>query len=153
METRKVQITGKSTYIISLPKPWVNKVKIRNGNSVIMIPRSDGTLLINPKLRENENISAGDFDEGKRRYVARTLGEYRSPKEVEQVIIANARQLVAVGDRVAYPLQPGAYAEERLIDAHRLVKLPDGIDDTQAAASMLKGLTAWYLLRVRNSYR
>jgi len=54
---------------------------------------------------------------------------------------------LTVGDRVAYPLQPGAYAEERLIDAQRLVKLPDEIDDPHAAALMLKGLTAWYLLR------
>lgn len=52
METRKVQITGRSTYVISLPKTWVNKVKITNGDSIGMIPRSDGTLLINPKLTE-----------------------------------------------------------------------------------------------------
>ncbi|KPJ76761.1 MAG: hypothetical protein AMJ54_10520 [Deltaproteobacteria bacterium SG8_13] len=36
---------------------------------------------------ENRNISAGDFDEGKRRYIARTVGEYGSPEEVEAVII------------------------------------------------------------------
>jgi phosphate uptake regulator len=53
METRKVQITGKSTYIISLPKTWVKKVSITNGNSVAMVPRSDGTLLINPKINRN----------------------------------------------------------------------------------------------------
>ena len=52
METRKVQITGRSTYVISLPKTWVKKVKITNGDSIGMIPRSDGTLLINPKLTE-----------------------------------------------------------------------------------------------------
>lgn len=52
METRKVQITGRSTYVISLPKTWVNKVKITNGDSIGMIPRSDGTLLINPKITE-----------------------------------------------------------------------------------------------------
>jgi len=52
METRKVQITGRSTYVISLPKTWVNKVNIKNGDSIGMIPRSDGTLLINPKLTE-----------------------------------------------------------------------------------------------------
>lgn len=55
METRKVQITGKSTYIISLPKTWVNKVKIKNGDSVFMIPRSDGTILVNPKLNMDED--------------------------------------------------------------------------------------------------
>ena len=42
---------------------------------------------------------------------------------------------------------PGSYAEERVIDASRVVKLPDGISDQQAAAMMLKGLTAWFLLR------
>ncbi|MBD3262875.1 AbrB/MazE/SpoVT family DNA-binding domain-containing protein, partial [Candidatus Woesearchaeota archaeon] len=58
METRKVQITGRSTYVISLPKTWVNKVNIKNGDSIGMIPRSDGTLLINPKLTEQgEKIS------------------------------------------------------------------------------------------------
>lgn len=54
---------------------------------------------------------------------------------------------VAPGDRVAYALEAGAYAEERLIAADRLVMLPDGIDERQAAAMMLKGLTAHYLLR------
>lgn len=53
-----------------------------------------------------------------------------------------------IGDRVAYGNAPiGAYAEARLIPAGRLVKLPDGVSDQQAAAIMLKGLTAWYLLR------
>ena len=53
-----------------------------------------------------------------------------------------------VGDRVAYGNAPiGSYAEARLIPAGRLVKVPDGVTDQQAAAIMLKGLTAWYLLR------
>ena len=53
---------------------------------------------------------------------------------------------VSAGERVAYPMQLGAYAEARLIDAERLVKIPDGINDETAAAMMLKGLTAHYLL-------
>jgi NADPH2:quinone reductase len=40
----------------------------------------------------------------------------------------------------------GAYAEERIYPVDKLVKLPAGIDDQTAAAAMLKGLTAWYLL-------
>jgi NADPH2:quinone reductase len=52
------------------------------------------------------------------------------------------------GDRVAYCTGPlGAYAETRLFPAERLVKLPDGIVDRTAAAMMLQGLTAQYLLR------
>jgi len=50
---------------------------------------------------------------------------------------------VRPGDRVAYAGGPlGAYAEARIIPADRLVVLPDGISDIQAAAMMLKGLTA-----------
>ena len=51
-----------------------------------------------------------------------------------------------VGERVAYPMQLGAYAEERLASASQLVKIPDNISDETAAAMMLKGLTAHYLL-------
>jgi NADPH2:quinone reductase len=54
---------------------------------------------------------------------------------------------IAAGQRVAYAGPIGAYAEERLIPADRLVPIPDGISDEQAAAMMLKGLTAHYLLR------
>jgi NADPH2:quinone reductase len=53
---------------------------------------------------------------------------------------------LAVGDRVAYPMVLGSYAEQRLIAAEKLVKLPDSIADETAAAMMLKGLTAHYLL-------
>jgi NADPH2:quinone reductase len=54
----------------------------------------------------------------------------------------------AIGDRVAYGTGPiGAYSEARNMPAEKLVKLPDGIDDRTAAAIMLKGLTAQYLLR------
>ena len=53
-----------------------------------------------------------------------------------------------VGDRVAYAGGPiGSYAEERRFPASQLVKLPDAIDDRQAAALMLKGLTTQYLVR------
>ena len=51
-----------------------------------------------------------------------------------------------IGDRVAYCMNPGAYAESRLIAADKLLTLPDDIDDQTAAAMMLKGLTAHYLL-------
>jgi NADPH2:quinone reductase len=50
------------------------------------------------------------------------------------------------GDRVAYAVKLGAYAEERVIGADQVVKIPAGISDEQAAAMMLKGMTAEYLL-------
>jgi NADPH:quinone reductase len=52
-----------------------------------------------------------------------------------------------VGDRVAYGTELGGYAEERLIAADRVVKLPDGIASETAAAMMLQGMTVRYLFR------
>jgi NADPH2:quinone reductase len=55
---------------------------------------------------------------------------------------------VAVGDRVSYAgIPPGAYAEQRIIPAHRLVQLPESLSFEQGAAMMLQGMTARYLLR------
>jgi len=51
------------------------------------------------------------------------------------------------GDRVAYVSTPGSYAQERNVGAHHVVKLPRDIGYDTAAAMMLKGLTAQYLLR------
>jgi len=54
-----------------------------------------------------------------------------------------------VGDRVAYGSAPiGSYSEARLIPADRLVKVPEGVSDQQAASMMLKGMTAYYLLHL-----
>jgi len=50
------------------------------------------------------------------------------------------------GDRVAYTGLPGSYCELRVVPADRLVKLPQGISDEQAASMMLKGLTVHYLI-------
>jgi NADPH2:quinone reductase len=57
------------------------------------------------------------------------------------------------GDRVAYTSPPplGAYAQERVLDARWLVRLPAGVGEDAGAAMMLKGLTSWYLLH--RSYR
>jgi len=52
-----------------------------------------------------------------------------------------------IGKRVAYAGHMGAYAEQRLIAADRVVRIPDGVSDETAAAAMLKGMTAHYLLR------
>jgi NADPH2:quinone reductase len=58
---------------------------------------------------------------------------------------------LAVGDRVAYAMILGAYAESAVVPADRLVKLPAGVDFASAAAVMLQGLTAHYL--THSTYR
>src|SRR5436190_16162704 len=52
---------------------------------------------------------------------------------------------VKVGDRVAYSGTLGAYAEYAVVDAEKLVVIPDGVTFEQAAAAMLQGMTAHYL--------
>jgi NADPH2:quinone reductase len=52
---------------------------------------------------------------------------------------------VAPGDRVAWAMVPGSYAEYAVIPATRLVPVPDGVSDDVAAAAMVQGLTAQYL--------
>lgn len=54
---------------------------------------------------------------------------------------------LSVGDRVAYAGVLGAYAETRNIAAERVVTIPDGVSDEQAAAMMLQGMTTQYLLK------
>jgi NADPH2:quinone reductase len=50
-----------------------------------------------------------------------------------------------IGDRVAYTMVLGSYAEYASVPADKLVKIPAGVDDRQAAATMLQGMTAHYL--------
>ena len=52
---------------------------------------------------------------------------------------------VQPGDRVAYAMQRGSYAEYAAVPAWQLVKIPDGVDFNTAAAAMLQGMTAHYL--------
>jgi len=53
---------------------------------------------------------------------------------------------VAIGERVAYAMVPGAYAEYAAAPAGKLVKIPDGVDFATAAAALLQGMTAHYLV-------
>jgi NADPH2:quinone reductase len=71
-------------------------------------------------------------------------------REAAGVVLEAGRSVKALreGDRVAYAgNSPGAYCDERVMDAARVVKVPDSVSDRDAAALMLKGLTAWFLLR------
>jgi len=61
--------------------------------------------------------------------------------------VGNGVEGFAEGDRVAYAMAMGSYSEARVMAMDRLVKIPDSIDDQQAAAMMLQGMTARYLLK------
>ncbi len=71
-------------------------------------------------------------------------------REAAGVVVEAGKAVKALreGDRVAYAgATPGAYRDERVMDAARVVALPGSVSDREAAAIMLKGLTAWFLLR------
>ncbi|MBB5152684.1 quinone oxidoreductase family protein [Saccharopolyspora phatthalungensis] len=51
-----------------------------------------------------------------------------------------------IGDRVAWVMIPGSYAERAVVPADKAVRVPDGVDDRTAAAALLQGLTAHYLI-------
>ncbi|PWL18752.1 quinone oxidoreductase [Falsochrobactrum shanghaiense] len=63
------------------------------------------------------------------------------------IAVGEGVENLGVGDRVAYAATPGSYADERILPADRLVKVPDAVELKTAAAMMLKGMTAQYLLR------
>lgn len=63
------------------------------------------------------------------------------------IAIGRGVEQFKVGDRVAYAGPLGGYADERIVPAERLVKLPDGISYETAAAGLLQGMTVRYLLR------
>jgi len=48
-ETRKIQLTGKSTYIVSLPKKWVTSMNLRAGSQLVVSKQSDASLLLTPR--------------------------------------------------------------------------------------------------------
>ncbi len=62
MEIRKVQITGGSSYVISLPKVWAKSLNIKKNDPLGLITQNDGTLLITPKITEETAQRAKTFD-------------------------------------------------------------------------------------------
>ena len=118
-----------------------------------------------PEVLQVDDVQVGDPGQGQVRIRHTAIGVnfvdtyQRSglyPMQVPQVAGNEAAGVVEAagagvtdlktGDRVAYTGLPGSYCEQRLVPADRMVKLPQGISDEQAASMMLKGLTVHYLI-------
>ena len=54
MERRKLQLTGGLTITVSLPKKWVDEVGLERGAEVVLVPQSNGTLLVDPRAGSQE---------------------------------------------------------------------------------------------------
>ncbi|MFW6176433.1 MAG: AbrB/MazE/SpoVT family DNA-binding domain-containing protein, partial [Thermoplasmatota archaeon] len=61
-ETRKVQITGGSTYIVSLPKSWVVEKEIDAGDSLILAPQEDGSIVVSPEREYEKKANIKELD-------------------------------------------------------------------------------------------
>ena len=64
MEIRKVQITGGSSYIITLPKDWAKSSNIKKNDPLGLIIQPDGTLLVTPKITDERLQKIKEFDVG-----------------------------------------------------------------------------------------
>jgi phosphate uptake regulator len=62
MEIRRVQMTGGSSYIITLPKEWITSLHIKKNDPLGMYIRSDGTLLLTPKIAQEQLQKIKEFD-------------------------------------------------------------------------------------------
>ncbi|MEQ1712001.1 MAG: quinone oxidoreductase [Hyphomicrobium sp.] len=120
-----------------------------------------------PEVMRWEDVTIGDPGRGEIRVRNRAVGlnyidtyhrtgYYKLPSLPAVLGMEGAGEVIAVGpdvdgfkvgDRVAYANPPGAYAEERLIAADRVVSLPETIEFKTAAAMMLQGMTVRYLFR------
>lgn len=61
-ETRKVQITGGSTYIVSLPKSWVVEKEIDAGDTLILAPQEDGSIVVSPEREYEKKANVKELD-------------------------------------------------------------------------------------------
>ncbi|HET8888464.1 MAG TPA: quinone oxidoreductase [Candidatus Angelobacter sp.] len=129
MKAIQVQKTGGPEVLtlvdLPVPKPKANE-------AVVKIAAS-GVNFIDVYFREGRYPAVLPFTDGQE--AAGTVTE-----------VGGEVKSVKVGDRVAYSNVMGTYAEYATVPADRLVRVPDKITDQQAAAAMLQGMTAHYLI-------
>jgi len=129
MKAIQVQKTGGPEVLtlvdLPVPKPKANEAVVKIS--------AIGVNFIDVYFREGRYPSALPFVDGQE--AAGTITE-----------VGSEVKTVKPGDRVAYTGVIGAYAEHAAVPADRLVRVPDKITDQQAAAAMLQGMTAHYLV-------
>jgi phosphate uptake regulator len=115
MEIRRVQMTGGSSFVITLPKEWANSLKIKKNDPLGLIAKSDGTLLITPRITGAQTQKIKEFevnDRTKQTYLLRQLiGAYiegytiikiKSTNRLPPFIVAITRKFteIAIGQEV-----------------------------------------------------
>ncbi len=150
-ESRKVQITGGSTYIVSLPKDWVKQKEIQAGDSLILYPRKDGSIVVSPE-REYEkkaNIKEVDItDKDQDSLIRELIGIYMAgyskiELRAEASIEPDLRRAIMEFTRMVI-------GPEVIEESDKRVILKDLIDPSEF--SQKKGLKRMYLI-VKNMHK
>ncbi|MDP6154898.1 MAG: phosphate uptake regulator PhoU [Candidatus Thermoplasmatota archaeon] len=145
METRKVQITGGNTYIVSLPKKWVHERGIKSGDPLKIIPQRDGTLVVEPDRNKKKEVHEKTFtvDGDKPSHLLRKLiGAYISGYTVinlnsKERFDPQLRKTVREFSRIVI-------GPEIIEESMKNVVIQDFIDPSEL--SMAKGTKRMYLI-------
>ena len=62
MEIRRVQMTGGSSYVVTLPKDWIKSLKVKKNDPLGLLMQSDGTLLVTTKMTQDKTHRIKEFD-------------------------------------------------------------------------------------------
>jgi len=134
MKAIQIQKTGgpEVLTLVEIPRP------VPKPNEVVVKIAAAGVNFIDVYFREGRYSTPTPFTSG---------------QEAAGIVsdVGSEVKSVQAGERVAYTGVPGSYAEYAAVPADRVVRVPDGVDDRQAVAAMLQGMTAHYL--VNDSYR
>lgn len=145
METRKVQITGGNTYIISLPKKWVHEMGIKGGDSLKIRPQRNGTLVVGPDRTEKKVIHEKTFtvENDKSDHLLRKLiGAYISGYSV---ITLNSRERFDPKLRkTVREFSRIVIGPEIIEESMKNVTIQDFIDPSEL--SIAKGIRRMYLI-------
>ncbi len=144
MESRKVQVTGGSTYIVSLPKPWIKERGIKAGDPLWLTPLSDGGILLNhksqkEKVTRKKVLEIGDETEEHliRKLIGMYIAGYNTIEIRSKKIDPNMRR--AIRDFSKMVVGP-----EIIDENEKCVVLQDLLNPGEF--SQIKGLRRMYLL-------
>ncbi|MHA1409767.1 MAG: PhoU domain-containing protein [Candidatus Odinarchaeia archaeon] len=108
MEMRKIQKTGGSTYLISLPIEWVKRLKLKQGDHLLVVEKKDGTLLLDPRYEERDYLKKAELKPNKNisiditaKYLAgydiiKIISSERISSEMRDIIKKTKERLIGV---------------------------------------------------------
>ncbi len=144
-ESRKVQITGGSTYIVSLPKSWVREKEIDAGDSLILVPQEDGSIVVSPE-REYEkkaNVKVLDIkDETPDSLIRSLIGTYMAG--YSKIELHSKEGMEPELRRAIMRFTRMVIGPEVIEESEKRVILKDLIDPSEF--SQRKGLRRMYLI-------